>query len=213
MKKIFFFNQIVLIFTAAMFFFCGGCGKPVITNIGSHGKAIVCFGDSITSGEGVRPEEAYPGILAKMVSMPVINAGVSGDTTEGGLQRLESDVLNKNPYLVIVELGGNDFLHQMPLSEATERIRQITSRIQSRGAIVAIADVSCGLLMENYRRNYQQVARETGSIFIPSLMCGIITNSDMRSDTVHPNKEGHMIIAQRIYSAIKNYLPDGGAEE
>ncbi|MBI3118467.1 MAG: hypothetical protein HYZ00_07260, partial [Candidatus Hydrogenedentes bacterium] len=90
----------------------GGCGVDYddVANIANTRTAIVCFGDSITHGYGASPGRDYPARLAELLGTPVINAGVDGDTTASALKRLEEDVLIEEPRLVIVELGGNDFL-------------------------------------------------------------------------------------------------------
>ena len=99
---------IVAIFLSAGLFV--GCAKREIKNLDSRGKNIVCFGDSITFGYGVGQGEDYPSILRKMVDTPVINAGLDGDTSSEALSRFQTDVLDKNPLLVIIEFSGNDFL-------------------------------------------------------------------------------------------------------
>lgn len=193
-----------LLLTAVIFL--AGCVRQEIKNIASLGKNIICFGNSITAGEGVGVGEDYPSLLSHLLGMPVINAGQGGDTSNDGLNRLKQDVLDKDPLLVIIEFGGNDFLRRLPLSEAFNNIAKMTEEIQAKGAMVAIADVSSGLIMENYRKSYKKLARQTRSIFIPNLLSGIITNPSLKTDYIHPNKDGHKILAKKIYLAIKPYL-------
>lgn len=183
-----------------------GCSKREIKNSFSQGSAIICFGDSITFGYGVEEKDSYPVYLSKMLDTMVINAGVDGDTTAEALKRLEKDVLSKNPRLVIVEFGGNDFLKKIPIKETISNLKNIVSRIQSAGAMVAIADISAGLLMREYKGPYKKIAMETGAIFIPSMMNGIITNPRMKSDFFHPNSSGYRLIAERVFKQIKPYI-------
>ncbi|MBM3244599.1 MAG: arylesterase [Candidatus Omnitrophica bacterium] len=183
-----------------------GCAKKEIANRDSQGEVIVCFGDSITFGYGVDAKESYPEALKKMVDMPVINAGIDGDTTKEALKRLESDVLSHKPYLVIVEFGGNDFLKKIPFADTVNNLKEIVRKIQAAGAMVAVTDISAGFLMREYRAPYKKIAQETKAIFIPSIMGGIITNPRMKSDFFHPNADGYNIIASRIYRVIKPYL-------
>ena len=75
-----------------------GCAKREIKNIDSKGKNIICFGDSITFGYGVNPEESYPAALSKMTDIPVINAGIDGDTSVEAVRRIDSDILDREPY-------------------------------------------------------------------------------------------------------------------
>jgi len=182
------------------------CAKKEVKNINSSGENIICFGDSITFGYGVRPGEDYPSILSKMVNMPVINAGLDGDTSISAFKRIEKDVLDREPFLVLIEFCGNDFLKDISQDITVNNIRAMALKAQGQGAITAIVDVSAGLFLRDYRLKFSELARETGSIFIPAVLSGIITNPSMKSDFMHPNKEGYKIVAQRVYRAISPYL-------
>jgi acyl-CoA thioesterase-1 len=201
-------KQIVLLaFVFLLLALMAGCaGKREIKNIDSKGTTIICFGDSITFGYGVSLGEDYPSALAKSLSIPVINAGIDGDTTRTALKRIESDVLEKNPRLVIIEFGGNDFLKKVPKEETLKNLREMVELVQARGAMVAIVDISAGLFFAEYRRLYDKIARETQAIFIPHILYGIITNPSMKSDFLHPNAQGYAIVAQRILRGITPYL-------
>ena len=183
-----------------------GCAKKEIKNIDSKGKSIICFGDSITFGYGAEPGADYPSALAKMTSIPVINAGTDGDTSTEALKRISSDVLDRDPLLVIVEFGGNDFLRKIPQEATLNNMRQMIDKIQAHGAMVAVTDMSTGMIMKQYRSAFYNLAREKGAIFIPSIMSGIITNPRLKSDFIHPNSYGYNLIAQRIYRVITPYL-------
>ena len=182
------------------------CTKKEIKNIDSEGTEIICFGDSITFGYGVKPGEDYPSVLSKMIDMPVINAGLDGDTSITALKRIQSDVLERKPFLVLIEFCGNDFLKDISQEETVRNVREMALKIQKEGSIVAIVDVSAGLFLRDYRVKFSKLAQETGSIFVPAVLSGIITNPSMKSDFMHPNPEGYRIIAERIYRAIKPYL-------
>lgn len=196
MYKKFLFLFLILLFS---------CGYP-IKNLDSPGSNIICFGDSITSGVGAEDGKTYPYFLSQLIGKEVINAGKSGDTTYEALKRLERDVLSRDPYLVIVELGGNDFLHRIPTEFTLKNIEEIINRIQEKGAIVALVDVSWGPIMSGYRKEFKRLARKKGAIFIPSIMRGILNDPSLKYDWIHPNSRGYKIIAHRIYKAIKPYL-------
>ena len=203
MKK----NEVVaLILVSSLVLLLSGCAKREVKNIGSKGKNIICFGDSITFGYGVKPGEDYPTDLAALVVHPVINAGIDGDSSPEALQRLETDVLQRHPLLVIIEFGGNDFLRKVPLDVTAGNLRKMVRSIQERGAMAAIADISAGLFMREYRRALRKVAKEEGAIFIPSILSGIVTNPSMKSDFLHPNKQGYKIVARRIWRFVDPYL-------
>jgi len=181
--------------------------KSDIVNIGSSGKYIVCFGDSITQGFGADPKESYPAYLKKITSVPVINSGIEGDTSPGALKRIKPDVLDRDPLLVVVELGGNDFLTRVSLDETQRNLEEIITQIQKQGAIVALADISNAHLMPEYGRMYKELSRKYKTIYIPDLLAGIFDNSRMKSaDQFHPNANGYQIIAHRVYRAILPYL-------
>ena len=184
----------------------GGCAKREIVNRNSTGNNIICFGDSITFGYGVNPGEDYPSLLAKVVPCAVINAGIDGDTTGEAVRRMDSDVLQRDPRLVIIEFGGNDFLRKIPKETTMENIRKMVDSIQAKGAMVAIADISSGMFLAEYRAALQKIAQEKNAIFIPGILSGIITNPAMKSDFFHPNAKGYQLVAEKIHRYITPYL-------
>ena len=179
-----------------------GCARKEIKNIDSKGRNVICFGDSITFGYGAEPGEDYPAELAKMTRFPVINAGIDGDTTIEALKRVDSDVLGREPLLVIIEFGGNDFLRKIPREVSLSNIRYMVDSVQAKGAMVAIVDISAGFFLKEYRQELSSLAQEKGALFIPAILSGVITNPNLKSDFIHPNREGYKVIAQRIYRAI-----------
>ncbi|MDD5097101.1 MAG: GDSL-type esterase/lipase family protein [Candidatus Omnitrophica bacterium] len=183
-----------------------GCFKLEIKNLDATGANIICFGDSITFGYGANSGEDYPTALRSMVKFPVINAGVDGDTTFSALGRLENDVLLKNPRLVIVEFCGNDFLKKIPKEDTVRNLRTIIQRIQAKGAMVALVDISAGMFFSEYRAAFKKLAAEEKVIFIPGVLNRIITNPAMKSDFLHPNARGYKIVASRVYKAIACYI-------
>jgi acyl-CoA thioesterase I len=189
-----------------VFLLHSGCARYEIKNARDGLSSIVCFGDSITYGYGAEAGEDYPSILAELSGVTVVNSGVSGDTTTRALGRVEDAVLTYKPELVIVQFGANDFLEQVPKNVTVENMRVIIRRAQAKGAMVAIADISAGMLFREYRGAFQQLAHQEGAFFIPDAVSGIITNPSLKSDFVHPNAQGYRLIAQRVYRAIRYYL-------
>jgi acyl-CoA thioesterase I len=187
--------------------FCvAGCVRTDIAHIDSRGKYVICFGDSITQGFGAGPKDAYPVYLAKSMSVPVLNAGIEGDTSEGALKRIKPDVLDREPLMVIVEFGANDFLTKIPLEDTKRNIESIITQCQQQGAIVALADVSNMHLMPEYGPMFKALARQYKTIYIPNLLNNIYDNAAMKSDMFHPNASGYRIVSQRVYRAILPYL-------
>jgi len=183
-----------------------GCAKTEIKNINSKGKEIICFGDSITLGYGVEKGEDYPSLLAKKVSLPVINSGVDGDSTVDGMLRLKREVLDRDPMLVLIEFGGNDFLKKVPKETTLENLLKMIDMCQEKGAMVALVDISAGMFFKEYRGEYAKIARQKNAIFIPGILNGIITNPMLKSDFFHPNVKGYQVVCDRIYKEIEPYL-------
>lgn len=183
-----------------------GCVDTNIKNINSKGTQIICFGDSITAGYGVKPQEKYPSVLSELLNMSVINAGIEGDTSFGGLQRIKIDVLERDPFLVIIEFGGNDFLYKIPMEETLENIRRMIDQIQAKGALVALVDINADIFLNEYEPRLEEIARGKGAIFIPKAFAGLIANPRLKLDFIHPNIYGYRIIAHRIYRGILPYV-------
>jgi len=193
---------ILLIAAVTAFVFVSGCGIGDIAYLDGQGKHIICFGDSLTFGYGAKPKESYPAQLAKMTSIPVINAGINGDTTPEALKRLETDVLGREPLLVVIEFGGNDFLTKLPLEETVKNVEEMIKKIQERKVMVALVDVSYLEPMDGYTREYKRLSRQYRTIFIPGVMSGIMTSAHLKSDLIHPNAKGYKLIAYRVYRGI-----------
>jgi acyl-CoA thioesterase I len=197
---------IALVVVAFWIVSCGGKPAPKIRNLGSDGETIVCFGDSLTEGVGAGGGEDYPSILSRLLVRPVINAGRRGDTTAQALARLSGEVLARNPRLVIVLLGGNDFLHQVPRENIRKNLEEIVRRVQADGAMVAIAGMRLGLFTDELGPIFAETARKFGALYIPQVMKGILTNANLRSDPIHPNRAGYRLVAERIAEKIKPLL-------
>jgi acyl-CoA thioesterase-1 len=203
-------NLTVGISLALLLIVCGCRGErfDMIRNLGSAGETIICFGDSLTEGVGAEPGEEYPTILSRLLGMRVVNAGDRGDTTARALERIDSSVVNKNPRLVILLLGGNDFLRQVPTGETRQNLKEIVRQIQAHGAMVAIAGIKLGFFTDEYGSIFEETAAEFGAIYIPQVMRGIFNDIKLRSDQIHPNSAGYRLIAQRIAEKIKPLLDE-----
>ncbi len=169
-----------------------------VANLASGGSAIVAFGDSLTAGYGAGPGEDYPSRLTTLTGSAVINAGISGDTTGSALERLPSDALEKDPRVVIVGLGGNDFLRGVPIATTEANLRAIIGRIQERGAMVVLLGFRFPSLTANYEGMYERVAEDSRSLLIPDLLDGILRDPSLKSDDIHPNGRGYQLMAERV---------------
>lgn len=163
---------------------------------------IICFGDSLTYGTGAGKGMDYPSQLSRMISRPIINAGVPGDTTARALKRLEPDVLSRSPDLVLITLGGNDLKNGIAENIAFENLRTMVEAIQNRGARVIIAGLEFPFRDRGFGRGYKQLADRTGAILIPNILEGILGNRELMSDPIHPNDAGYRIMAERFHKAL-----------
>jgi acyl-CoA thioesterase-1 len=179
-------------------------------------RVIVAFGDSVTAGYGVAPEQAYPALLAARLraegyAYRVVNAGVSGDTTAGGLRRVDW-ALRLKPEIAIVELGANDALRGQDLAGVRHNLDAIVERFQSAGARVLVAGMR---LPPNYgprygaefQRLFEEVARRRRAALMPFLLEGVAGDPRLNQfDGIHPTAEGHRVIADRLWPHLRPLL-------
>lgn len=184
---------------------CRGDDFRHVRNLASTDETIVCFGDSLTEGVGANAGEDYPSALSRELAYPIVNAGRRGDTTGDALTRV-AEVLGQNPRLVIVLLGGNDFLRQVARSETKKNLAEVVRRIQAQGAMVVLAGIRLGIFRDEFAPIYEETAKESGAYYIPQVMEGILANPQLKSDPIHPNGAGYRLIAQRIAEKIRPLL-------
>lgn len=192
---------IALFFVYRLFF-----SAPEIRNASPSGEDIICFGDSLTYGTGASEEMDYPSQLSEMISMPVINAGVPGDTTATALARLEDDVLSESPRIVLITLGGNDLKNKVPKEKAFRNLRTIVTSIQDEGALVIVAGIDIPFYGRGFGKAYKELCNEVGAVLIPNVFKGIMGNPKLMSDPIHPNDDGYTVMARKFYEAMEPYL-------
>jgi acyl-CoA thioesterase-1 len=177
-----------------------------IENQAAVGETIIALGDSLTYGSGASREQAWPSLVSERCGCNIINKGVPGDTTTDALNRLQRDVIDLKPRMVIVTLGGNDLLRQHPQEQMFANLRQIVTEIQSTGAMVVLVGLNGFPLDRGLGAGYRRLAQETGSVYVPNILGGIFTDPKLKSDQIHPNAAGYRIMADRIYEVIEPYL-------
>lgn len=184
------------------------------------GLTILAFGDSLTAGFGVGPEENYPAMLqAKLkgdgYAVEIINAGISGETTTSALARVEW-MLNTAPDLVIVETGGNDALRGVDLAVTRANIDQIVQQFTESGAVVIVAGIQIiQNLGEPYTSGfaaiYPEVADRYDAILIPFMLEGVAADPDLNQpDFIHPNPAGYKVIVEHIYPFVLEGIQQAG---
>ena len=166
-------------------------------------ETIVCFGDSLTHGTGAGKGMDYPSQLSELMDRPVINAGVPGDTTARALKRLDRDVISKNPDIVLITLGGNDLKNGVSKNIAFRNLKKIVDSIHSSGATVIIGGIEFPFRDRGFGKGYLELAEQTGAMLIPNIFEGIMGNSTLMSDPIHPNDTGYQMMAQKFYEAMQ----------
>ena len=179
-------------------------------------RIVVAFGDSLTAGLGVMPDESYPSQLqarlrADGYAYRVVNAGASGDTTAGGLRRVDWALKNK-PAIVIVALGANDALRGQDLASVRSNLDGIVARFQKAGARVLVAGMEVppnygARYAADFRRLYVEVARKRGAAFMPFLLDGVAGNPRLnQGDGIHPTAEGYRIVVDHLWPYLEPLL-------
>ena len=179
---------------------------PPVKNARPAGENIICFGDSLTYGTGASQGMDYPSQLSRRIGRPVINAGIPGDTTDTALARLERDVLDRSPRIVLITLGGNDLKNRQDRDRAFRNLKAIITAIQGRGALVIVGGLDVPVWGRGFQEQYRQVCEETGAVLVPDILKGLLGNPGKMSDAIHPNDAGYGIMAGYFYEAIKPYL-------
>lgn len=181
---------------------------------------IVAFGNSLTAGLGVAPGQSYPARLEQKLRAAgyphrVIAAGVSGETTAGGLRRVDR-VLHLKPQIVILELGANDGLRGLPLGEVRANLDQIIQRLKEAGCRVVLAGMRLPpnygpRYTEGFTALYAELARKHKTALLPFFLEGVATRPDlMQPDGLHPTADGYRVIVESLWPTLLPLLEKAG---
>ena len=181
-----------------------------VRNLETPGRSVVCFGDSLTAGVGARPGEDIAARLGTALGRTVVNAGVSGDTTAAAQARVSSDVLVHRPGIVVVCLGGNDFLRGVPVETAGENLGAIVRAIHRSGAMVVLGGFSFPSINADWAGMYARVAQREGCLLVPDLLAGIVRKPELMSDSIHPNGAGYAVLAGRLEKPLRDLMRRAG---
>lgn len=214
------------VLSTVFLFSCGGNSakkteEQTITSSPSQSdpeKTILFFGNSLTAGYGIDPEDAFAGLVQKRLdslgkAYKVINGGLSGETTAGGLSRLDW-FLEEEPYLFILELGGNDGLRGIQLSETKSNLLSIIDKVKSKypntKIILAGMQIPPNMGQEytdEFKAIYPAVAKEKEVTLIPFLLEGVAGNPELNlPDGIHPTEAGHQIVFETIWPYLEMML-------
>lgn len=181
-------------------------------------KTILFFGDSLTAGYGLSPEEAFPAIAGKEFTkkgykVKVVNAGLSGETSAGGLSRLDW-ILRQPVDVFVLELGANDGLRGLPLEQTRKNLQGIIDKMKTKYPNVKL--VMAGMMVppnmgkaytDEFKEIYPQLAKKNNATLIPFLLEGVAGIEKLnQADGIHPNVEGHKIVAGTVVKVIEPLL-------
>jgi acyl-CoA thioesterase I len=177
---------------------------------------IVCFGDSLTAGFGIEAGQTYPDVLQKLLDEQgykyrVVNAGISGDTTQGAMDRI-ANVLSHKPVITLLEIGGNDGLRGLNIEKSRDNLVQITGRLEAAKSKVVMLGVT---LPRNYGPDYiraferiqEQLAKSKSYPFMPFILQGVFNQPGaMQADGIHPSPKGAALVAKDVLPYLKPLL-------
>jgi acyl-CoA thioesterase I len=181
-------------------------------------KVILFYGDSLTAGYGLSTEEAFPAVIEKKLkekgkSAIVVNAGLSGETSAGGLNRL-GWVLKQPVDVFVLELGANDGLRGLPLDQTQKNLQAIIDKVSEKYPKAKI--VIAGMLVPpnmgpdytaSFRKIFPELAKKNKATLIPFLLQDVAGNEKLNiADGIHPNVEGHKIVANNVLKVIEPLL-------
>ena len=181
-------------------------------------KKIIFFGDSLTAGYGITVEEAFPNLIQQRIDslgLPyeVVNAGLSGETTAGGANRIDW-ILRSEPAIFILELGGNDGLRGLSLDQTRSNLEGMIEKVRGKypKAVILLAGMQMFPNMgpeyiEQFKQTFPEVAQSKEVNLIPFLLEGVGGEEDLNQpDGIHPNVAGHKIVAETVWKYLKPHL-------
>ena len=185
------------------------CGKKAPKHSAlPRGSAVLALGDSLTYGYGANPTESYPARLAELTGWTVTNGGVSGDTSAQALARLPELLREHTPRLVIISIGGNDFLRRQPENETRTNIRAIIQACKAAGAetlLVGVPGVGVGAAL-GYPGDhplYADLAKAENVPYYANGWSQILGEDALKSDQIHPNAAGYDTFARGLAAYLK----------
>lgn len=193
-------SQYTLLIVCLLIAACGD--KPQLPPLGQN-AVILAFGDSLTHGTGAKPDESYPSILGNLSGRKVINAGIPGEESEQGLRRLPGLLERHQPALLILCHGGNDILRKRDMNKLDSNLREMIRISQDRNIPVIMLGVPQFGIFLSPAPVYQEIAGSTGVVFIKDLVSDLLKDNSLKSDTVHPNRNGYRKMAETIQAILQ----------
>lgn len=197
------FVQISALLAAAL----TACSKTAPHAALPAGSTILALGDSLTAGYAADAEAAYPAVLAGLTGWQIINGGVSGNTSAQALARLPA-LMRRQPQLVLVSIGGNDFLRKVPEADTRSNIRQIVQQIKAAGVpavLVAVPYFTTGALFGRLSEHpmYEELAAELNVPLLKGAWAEVLGDKKLKSDQIHANAQGYRVFAEKMWAFLK----------
>jgi len=201
------FNASRFLFAVCVAFLLAACDRaPTLPRLDTQ-DVIVAFGDSLTHGTGASEGTAYPAVLASLTGHTVINAGVPGDTTTSGLQRLPEVLAEYRPRLVLLCLGGNDMLRKQSAAATENNLRLLVQTIRASGAQVVLIGVPEPRLFGGAPDFYARIAEDMQLPLEEDVFNEVLKDNQLKSDAIHANAAGYRKVAERL----ADFLREAGA--
>jgi lysophospholipase L1-like esterase len=185
------------------------CGRQRKLAAVPAGATVLALGDSITFGTGATPQTSYPSVLAGLSGWNIVNAGVPGDTSAGALARLPALMKEHAPTLVLVGIGGNDFLRRVPVAETRANIRALCQQAAAAGAqvlLIAIPEPSALAAVVRSLGDHAMYAEIAGELKLPLHAAGwstVLSDPALRSDPIHANAQGYEAFARGLAQRLR----------
>jgi len=198
-------RRVFLLLALFLLLSCGGA-KHKLEKLDA-GAVVLAFGDSLTYGTGANPSESYPAVLERAIGRKVVNAGVPGETSAQGLERLPDVLEEVKPRLVILCHGGNDFLRRLDEAVAAANVRAMIRAARGKGVGVVLLATPKPGLPPSIPAFYGEIAAGEGIPYEEGAVRTVLFDNRLKSDMVHPNAEGY----GRIAAAVEKVLRNAGA--
>ena len=187
----------------ALLLVLAGCGNtPQLSKLPAD-AVVLAFGDSLTFGTGAGPEEAYPKVLSKLISRQVVGAGVPGETTADGLERLPTLLEEVKPKLILLCMGGNDMLRKMDFASIEANLRAMVQLAKARGIGVVLIGVPTPELFGGPPAFYDRIAKEFSLPLEKKVLNDVLFDRSLKSDPIHPNAVGYRRFAQALAELLR----------
>ena len=180
-----------------------GCGKAPRLEPLAPQAVVLAFGDSLTHGTGATDVESYPTQLERLIARPVVRSGVPGEVTAQALARLPITLDAVRPRLLLLCIGGNDFLRRLGKQQAAENVREMVRMAKNRGIDVVLIGTPEPGFSISPPGFYEQIAKEFSIPYEETVVGEVLKDSSLKADPIHPNAQGYLLIAQRIATLLR----------